>query len=246
MEQFIHYNDTVLKQKCYMDASDAGFRMYGIRKSCYEQVKQLCMILHGTGAYMAGGFVRYCISSNANPAPTPDIDVFTQSEDSFVAACKAFENYGFKKSVKDDLVIEFNHPLFSNYVIQVLKPKRDSNLVTLTVGSPIEVVSLFDFTVIRCWIQPNSPEPIAFGDFAFYQDESKKRLRFGGIKCPINCMMRVQKFAARGYTLALEDAHKLFENYKLRPAEYHAAILKRVQTQGDSNKPNYNAVIDED
>lgn len=90
-------------------------------------------------------------------------------------------------------------------------------------GSKEEVLSNFDFTVVRAAIL--SPNTVLV-DADFMHDEENKILRLKNIHCPISSTLRCMKYAAKGYWLPPIQALSLFLDWDNRSDDYRRELAE--------------------
>lgn len=174
--------------------------------------------------FIAGGVCR----SILNNETVKDIDIFCKTEDSFDELIKlfglerpdeiiAFGNYDSYIEVtrENDLMLEFPLMLANReYIIQIIKPRRNEHLCTF--GAPLEVVSKFDFSVCRLYLDELGNITSVDNYDNVLIDLNRKTLRVNNIVCPISSMRRALKYVTKGYFLPLNEMMKLFVEFQNR------------------------------
>ena len=178
---------------------------------------------------ICGGFARYMCSTAKDVAKPSDIDIYFYNNVSF-------------ESIKTELMLKgrFNRPhetnlsvtlkksdfIKSEYPIQLIKPKT---IGYKFYGEMRSIINKFDFTIISCGIQdPN----LRFGlaDVLFNSHERQKLLRVRNYYNPVETMIRVVKYAQKGYKIHSRDIDYLFMNYKGRKALHNKMISSDITT----------------
>lgn len=120
-----------------------------------------------------------------------------------------------------------NSPAFKRCpTIQIIKPVEEGAIVSR--GSVEEILNNFDFTVVRCALNPDRRTATAWASFP--KDELHMKLRLLNIHCPISSLLRVMKYARKGYYMRPVEALKLFQDWERRPPEYKARMAQLFAT----------------
>ncbi len=192
--------------------------------------------IESRNAVICGGYVRWMCSLNDKVADPSDIDIYSADEETFKEM----------KIVFNDLEIKFENNMCVSYKpgkefrgypsIQLIKPIKEGAIVA--VGSMDEILSNFDFTVVRAGLfwkidGVKSFELMAKVDADFEHDEKEQILRIKNIHCPISSMYRCVKYINKGYWLPTSQAITLFIDWMERPESYRQKIID-FMVQGQS------------
>ncbi len=190
-------------------------------KVLYHALKYL-----NVGAFICGGYARYCASPKPdNKKGTPgDVDIYCPNEAAFEVVKKFFEDEKLSIRHENEMAITYRKPQEGKFQhvpnIQLIKPIKEGRVVA--VGTMEEILSNFDFTVVRAAIVN---EDTVLADADFMHDEEKKILRLKNIHCPISSTLRCMKYAAKGYWLPPRQALSLFSDWDDRTDEYKDELV---------------------
>jgi len=221
-----------------------------IRRGFYE-ISELFALCQKAGATICGGYARYCCS----PKPTAkvtiagDVDLFPHSEDASNILLTSLTAMGFEKVHENHVSItlkptkENAEKLAHIPTPQIIKPMIEGKIVTL--GTTEEILSNFDFTIVRAAIV--SPTECLVDD-EFEHDETHGLLKLKNIHCPISSLLRCCKYARKGYFLRPAEALKLFNDWMARGEEYRVRILELFQesSKGKKTEDNPNGMTQEE
>jgi len=195
------------------------------------EVEPIMDLLDKYGGRIIGGYARFCCSPNEQPRKAQDVDIFPiganqeQSEAVFAALSKAFTDAGLKLRHENNVSISYEvatEPPFNRCTtIQLIKPVLEGAVVTR--GTVEEVLNSFDFTVVRCCLNPDRKTATAWA--SFLNDEEKHKLRILNIHCPISSLLRVMKYGRKGYYMRPVEALKLFRDWEDRSPEYKERMI---------------------
>jgi len=193
------------------------YRGFSEIEEFYSQVRlessNKCVIL--------GGYVRFMCSPHPRPARASDVDLYCPEQGDFEQMVKFFSKMEMTIKHENDVSISYNnfeagHPFFPCPEVQLIKPMAEGVIVTQ--GSLEEIISNFDFTVIRIGLLNNI---WALADADFTHDETNKLLRIKRIHCPVSSLYRVMKYRLKGYwppssliVAILQDWNNRDEDYK--------------------------------
>lgn len=171
----------------------------------YEKIRDLMSAIYPY-AVLCGGYAAYmCADDSVNLAEPEDIDLFLLEETDFERTCKSLNNLGFVLKTETVMAVTFEKDNFP--LVQIIKPNSNEKLKTF--GQMEEILSCFDFTVTRCGIKD---EMTAIVDPYFHADMEAKRLRIAFMSNPIAQLMRIQKYAKKGFKASIaEIIHVLVE-----------------------------------
>lgn len=195
--------------------------------------------------FICGGYVRYMCSPNRKAAEAGDIDLYFVNIETFNECQKIFEGEGFEVKYQNDvslgfkIITDIDSPYLGCPPVQLIKPILDGSIVAT--GTMEEILSNFDFTIIRCGlISPTD----AMVDADFLHDETHNILRIKNIHCPISSTLRCMKYARKGYWLPPMQCCRLFLDWEERTQDYRDKILKFL-TEADKGEGLTRADIDE-
>ncbi len=121
-----------------------------------------------------------------------------------------------------------DHPFFASPPIQLIKPMKEGRVVSF--GSMKEILSNFDFTVIRAGLLDYT---LALVDADFIHDEGARILRLKNIHCPISSTLRCMKYARKGYWLPPFNCIKLFLDWDGRDDNYRIKLIEFLDKAND-------------
>lgn len=191
----------------------------------FTEVEQVFMDAARFGAFICGGYARYCASPLYKPVPASDVDVYCPSIEVFKET-ERFLKLEKKLEVRaeNEMAITFKHPSEGSYFycppVQLIKPVKKGQVVAM--GSMEEVLFNFDFTVIRAGILNDS---YVLADKDFLEDERKRILRIKKIHCPISSTLRCMKYSRKGYWLKPMEVIKLLTDWENRDDNYRMQIV---------------------
>ena len=195
------------------------------------EIEPILDAIYPYGGYIAGGYVRWMCSTNQRPSSPGDVDIYCRFEDSFSKIKTKLEDKGFSAVFTSDVSINYRttETTDKTYVacpkLQLIKPRSDENLCT--VGDPEEVCSSFDFTVSRIFL--NSNGRYGYCDEDFSEHEKKKRIVIKNIHCPISSIIRVIKYAKKGYFVSFGELGKLYRDWDSRSSDYKENLLTLLE-----------------
>jgi hypothetical protein len=102
----------------------------------------------------------------------------------------------------------------------LIKPVKEARIVAR--GTVEEILNNFDFTVTRVAVLSDK---MCLADVYFQSDDKANRLRLRNIHCPVSSLLRVCKYARKGFWIPARQAVKLFADWEMRSPEYKSKIL---------------------
>lgn len=215
--------------------SRPGFVTTPILRGWFEIMPLINIIKENNlDSFIMGGYVRYMASKNQNPIPAGDCDIYSKTEGSYNTFAKVLkEKHGLTVKHENDISMTFNNPgdashkLFSCPTIQLIKPINKGAIVAT--GTMEDILSNFDFTVIRCGVLAYDP-PTALVDADFEHDEEKKVLRIKNIHCPISSTLRCMKYAKKGYWIPPMHILPLFLDWESRDQDYRDKLVEFLKS----------------
>jgi hypothetical protein len=201
-----------------------GFETVNIVRG-FTEIEPVYNVLREFNAFICGGYVRYMASSRIKPAPAGDVDIYSNDSNVYNELISKLRRVGrLRKKHENDVSVTFHQPKSGPFqycpTIQLIKPIRDGAIVA--VGSMREILSNFDFSVVRCGLV--SPTE-ALVDRNFLNDERDAKLRLKNIHCPISSTLRCMKYARKGYYMRPMETLKLFVDWTNRDEEYRQKII---------------------
>jgi hypothetical protein len=181
-------------------------------------------------AWVCGGHVRWMCSPRYSPEAGQDVDVYCESEEVFGKLKEYFRTQGMKeKENRMSLLFtvdkkDHENRFFSLPSIQLIKPMKVARVITN--GSLKDILSNFDFTVIRIGLL-NSREALADGEF--FDHELTGQLRIKNIHCPISSSFRFMKYYKKGYFPKMTEIVKLFIDWDNRSDKYKMELMDLVK-----------------
>lgn len=220
-------------------------------KRGFTEIQVLFDLCQKFDSVICGGYARYCASpiATAKVIPAGDVDLFPKSEEANKKLLDALREIGFIIKHENDISITMK-PSDSKkdelgYIPtpQIIKPVIEGKIVTL--GTPEEILSNFDFTIVRAAIL-SSTEVLVDEDFE--EDEKRHYLRLKNIHCPISSLLRCCKYARKGYFMRPIEALKLFVNWTDRGENYRAKLTELFQksTFGELTADNPQGMTQQD
>jgi len=221
-----------------------GWVQIPIRRGVFE-ITKLLDIRDKCGGRIIGGYARWCCSERQSLHHANDVDIFPivekESETShgiFEAWRTLLKEAGLTEKHENEVSVTYEKPEDGPFlacpVIQVIKPTLEGAIVTE--GTVEEVLGNFDFTVVRVALNPDRLTATAWA--SFIEDDKKGLLRLLNIHCPVSSLLRVCKYARKGYYCRPGEAMKLFADWDQRKPEYKSQILNLFQkgTLGEISK----------
>lgn len=201
------------------ESEKTGYKKMKIRRD-FVQIEKLLPIIKGLGI-ICGGYARYVCSSKRKPELPGDIDIFPINEKTYNELLVKLKSLKLVIRKENDMAISYrSNKKISNLNIQLIKPVKEAKIVAF--GSAEDILNNFDFTVTRCAI---ISEKMCLVDVYFKSDDEANRLRLRNIHCPVSSLLRVCKYARKGFWIPARQAVKLFADWDGRSMEYKAKIL---------------------
>jgi hypothetical protein len=183
------------------------------------------VILHNK-CIVLGGYVRYMCSPNLEPVPAGDLDLYCPEQETYEKVLKIFSDYDMTIKHENDVSISYSKLTIEDHLfpcpdIQLIKPMAQGVIVTQ--GNLQEIISNFDFTVIRIGLL--SPTT-ALADADFIHDETEKLLRIKNIHCPVSSFYRVMKYRIKGYWPPSSLIVAILQDWNNRDDDYKKEIME--------------------
>jgi hypothetical protein len=175
----------------------------------------------GKEAFIAGGYARWMCSPCRPPAAPTDIDVFTTSPEVALTLANWCHGQRLRRLTRRPLNASWVFPgLDVPLSIQYRREKYTNQVICLH-GTPEQVISAFDFTVVA--VAMTTPtKGICVPEFQ--QHERAKMLHFQCIQYPILVPGRVTKYQALGYKLPSLECLNLFDALATMPEQQRAQV----------------------
>ena len=203
------------------------YRGFGEISKLWDDVvsRNECIIL--------GGYVRYMCSPNLDPVPAGDLDLYCPEQETYAKILKMFADADMTIVHENDVSISYANlttedRFFPCPEIQLIKPMAEGVIVTQ--GSLQEIISNFDFTVIRIGLL--SPT-MALADADFIHDETEKLLRIKNIHCPVSSFYRVMKYRGKGYWPPSSLIVAILQDWNDREDSYKKEIIEFFKNAED-------------
>lgn len=168
-------------------------------------------------AYVAGGYARWMVSDLEDPAPAGDVDIFAPHGKA--AQLKAhLLTQGYEVSWETDNAWSMA-AVEGEPRLQVIKDSWIGEIVEVT-------LDFFDFTIVQAAVM--SPDR-AIVSTDFHNDECRKLLRLVTVEDSTRTLLRMMKYARKGYTLRPAEALRFLEN----AADYDDDYWQEVDGEWD-------------
>jgi len=208
------------------------FKVISVKRGLTE-IRHVRKRLAHLDVVFCGGYIRYCASPRKEPVPAADIDIYCKDDAMFKEVAEIFKEDGLEIRHENAMAVTYRVPKDGPYAycpaVQLIKPIKEGSIVAK--GTIEEILSNFDFTVIRCGLL-NDEEVLVDEDFE--EDERTKFIRIKNIHCPVSSMHRFMKYGKKGYYTRPGQILKLFADWDNRPDEYRNTLKERIEaiTQG--------------
>lgn len=199
----------------------------------HDAISRIQKITAGLDVFICGGFAKYACSPRRNPAKAGDIDLYSQTEETFDKACKVFEDAGFSMDRESPAARSYKDTRWKIFGkleldIQIIRPIKQGEVVL--VGTVEEILGNFDFTVSRVAISHSG----VLQDIDFEEDEKNRRLHIKAIHCPLAQVFRIAKYSKKGYHCSLSQVLKLFADWDQRDPGYKEALVSLIAKEDPS------------
>jgi len=205
-----------------------GFNVLSVKRG-YTEIQPLYEFLQSYNAFICGGYVRFMISPRHQPVQAGDVDVYCYDESEYKNLKKGLKDQKLYEKAENNISITYKHPGDGPFkycpTIQLIKPVIEARIVS--VGNMKDILSNFDFSVVRCGLLSSSS---ALADNNFEEDEKRKLLRLKNIHCPISSTLRCLKYAKKGYWMKPMETLKLFIDWNERDDEYKFKLIEFLKS----------------
>lgn len=175
-----------------------------------------------SGAFICGGYARYCCSPTIDPIPARDVDIYSPDDVTYNKLKADFSKH-LEVAFENDICITYKQAtagvLAFCPTVQLIKPIKEGKIVAR--GTMQEVLSNFDFTVVRIGLLNRET---ALADEDFLEHESHKFLSLKNIHCPISSTFRIIKYGRKGYFARPIQILRLFIDWDDRDQAYRDKI----------------------
>lgn len=175
-------------------------------KETFNKVRFLDYYMEGHSGFIAGG----CFKNIFKNERIKDLDIFFKNVDEFNKGNDYFKaNEDFVFSYENDNTISYKNK----------KTNIRVELIRHTYGNPIEIISMFDFSITRFAYakKEENNEIIYYNVFVdtFFEDMTNNKLVIDGeLKFPVSSFERSYRYRTYGYGLCKESKQKLLEALK--------------------------------
>lgn len=213
-----------------------------------KQGRDILQAINGHG-FIAGGYARDIVLGERGNAG--DIDVFSWDNDlkydddptgrllnvPHSRVIDSLLSIGYKFIFESDNAIKlryegkpkYPHQLCVHCIKPITNNHRDRAIQVRLYGSPEEVLSTFDFPIIKAAIwQDEIDRYDSCYDDRFIEDNRTKTLHIDHINHPVPVGMRVIKYCKKGYRISGDEYMKLFTDWAGRTGEYQQEAREAV------------------
>lgn len=173
-------------------------------------LRQLDKFMVGHNGFIAGG----CFKNIFNNEPIKDVDIFFKSDVDFYNAVDSFEdNDDFTSYYESDNVTAFRH-IDSGVIVECVRT---------IFGTPEEIISEFDFTVVKFAYYKELTEEDTLTYKAIYHKDFFEHLHLkraiidDRIPKPMSTFNRLLKYRKYGYVPCVETKQKLINALRNLP-----------------------------
>lgn len=181
-----------------------------------EQFRPLLELVSNNGGYIMGGLARYLASRRTAPLVYGDVDVFVPDEERFLGMLSAFSGLDCIYETEMSRTYASAGLLIPEVEIQLIKPRCEADRVTC--GTPLEILSKFDFTVAAAWWV--SPHLVMVHPQLLEHDEIGSLRLIMPVQRPVSTTVRAMKYARRGFYLPFGETVRLLDAWERAPRTY--------------------------
>lgn len=188
-------------------------------------IKRILDSIRNKKAYICGGYARYILSSNKNPAKAKDIDIFFVDSTTLAEVQAELEHKGWMEIRQSEFAITLQRAYF-HYPIQLIKPVEGLDTVQA-------ILDNFDFTICAAaiWAVEDKLHTLAFNTFAY--DEVIKKLHLVRPENtsklnPLDYLKRIERYVSKGYSCSSAVYIKLLEIWRNYPEVEREKIVVRI------------------
>ncbi len=229
-----------LNKEFFIDETDKFINVPLLKKGrdVLNEILDVCELIEKHDASILGGFARYCASESTTSNQVSDIDIFFKSQlqfNQFIGDFYKFKNVKFNKYYKNtrynktyesgnSITFEINVDNIAVKCLQLIKPIDDNKI--LTVGEPEKIMSRFDFSITKAWID-KSFQHVRI-DKNLLNDDLHKKIRVLKIESPITALLRIQKYAKKGYHASPVEILNILKDWDSKNSEYKEKMYNIV------------------
>lgn len=220
------------------------FKLTDFRDSRLNNIKEifsLCFDYRGK-LFLCGGWLRWFLNYHltnqmlvqadvrfprkTETIPAKDVDLYCKDQDTFDGVKKIFR-YKLRLNKAFESPNAITYARKANWLlppIQLIKPLQQGKMVTM--GTLREILSNFDFTIIRVGMDHDLlDQNSALIDVNFKEDELNHKLVVKNIHCPVSSLQRVIKYCKKGYTIRSKELIKFFIDWENRDSQYKKDLV---------------------
>lgn len=174
-------------------------------------------------AFICGSYAAFLTVKNDRNIYPSDIDIYFFEEKGY-NTCKQFLiNCNYMILLDSSIATTFSIPEYYPGVLQIIKPKKLFN--NDTSGNITNILEHFDFTVSRIGVINST---VGIADEDFFSHYESKELVIKHISCPLNCLIRIQKYLGKGFIIKPSEYVKILDNWADKEDIYKSAIKQFV------------------
>jgi hypothetical protein len=205
-------------------------------------------VLGPLGGFIAGGFAAWALDDDEYPVEPTDIDVYCTDSSNFdrmKARMTLFGNVYVNSNPKKETIVALSYDVPSIgkkcIRVQLIKPDAPLNNGAVTSGSPEVVINSFDFVVCKAALYWEEDKIKGLVHPSFQSFTNKKQM--GMVKClnPIAGIIRLLKYARKGYKCGIHDLLLLIAQCKKMKTEDWERIEKLAQKGMEENGTAFGA-----
>lgn len=175
-------------------------------KETFNKVRFLDYYMEGHAGFIAGG----CFKNIFKGQKIKDLDIFFEKESDFLQAKSFFE-------AQEDYVFSYEN----NNTVSFKNKKTNIRieLIRHTYGTPIEIISMFDFSITRfAYARKSDEQGIVYYNVyvdTFFEDLTCNKLVIdGNLMFPVSSFERSYRYRSYGFGLCKESKAKLIDALK--------------------------------
>lgn len=176
-------------------------------KETFNKVRFLDYYMEGHAGFIAGG----CFKNIFKGQKIKDLDIFFEKESDFLQAKTFFET-------QEDYIFSYEN----NNTVSFKNKKTNIRieLIRHTYGTPIEIISMFDFSITRfAYARKADEQGIIYYNVyvdTFFEDLTCNKLVIdGNLMFPVSSFERSYRYRSYGFGLCKESKAKLIEALKV-------------------------------